>query len=76
MSTDYGIRCTQCGATLEMVASASIAYGDKLWSSPEKLAMLSAFLFGHLGHPLVFDDHQMLDDLDDDVYPPAIPETK
>lgn len=73
MSTDYGIRCTHCRATLEMVASGSIAYGDKLWSGPEHLAMLSAFLFGHRGHPLVFDDHQLLDDLDEDDEPDVKP---
>lgn len=71
MSTDYGLRCLQCKVTLEMVASASIAYGEKLWNSPERVAMLDAFLFGHVGHRLVFVDEHTLDDLEDgdDLYP-------
>lgn len=58
MSTDYGLRCNRCGVTLDTVASGSIAYGDKLWRSTEKLDELQQFLFEHRGHDLVFDDHQ------------------
>lgn len=65
MSTDYDLKCNTCGKTLELVASGSISYGDKLWRAPEKLDALSAFLFEHRGHALVFDDTQMLDDDED-----------
>jgi hypothetical protein len=64
MSTDFDLRCTTCGKTLATVASSSIAYGDKLWQSPESLEALRAFLFEHRGHALVFDDMQLLDDDD------------
>jgi hypothetical protein len=62
MSTDYDMKCVTCGKTLEMVASASIAYGNKLWCAPEKLDALRDFLFEHRGHALVFDDAQMFDE--------------
>lgn len=62
MSTDYDIKCMKCGQSLEVVASDSIAYGRKLWTNGDSLARLRVFLFAHVGHPLVFDDGQKLED--------------
>ncbi len=54
MSTDYDIKCRDCGCRIEGVASSSIAYGDKLWTGPTHLNLLRDFLFAHQGHVLVF----------------------
>jgi hypothetical protein len=55
MSTDYYLICQNCDETTEsMVASGSIAYGDKLWRGPEELKELGKFLFEHENHTLKF----------------------
>ena len=56
MSTDYDLVCLECNESLAMVASGSIAYGDKLWRGKEELDELSKFLFKHHNHTLKFLD--------------------
>jgi hypothetical protein len=69
MSTDYTLKCLRCNKVLDddrpggvsFIASASIAYGEKLWRSDQIQDALRDFLFEHLGHELVFDDSQAFD---------------
>lgn len=61
MSDDYDIACTACRTKVSMVASSSIAYGDKLWRDPAALDRLATFLFAHQGHPLVFENAEGLE---------------
>jgi len=61
MSTDYDLKCMTCGNSIETIASASISYGERLWTHPENLILLRDFLFAHCGHHLVFDDTQNLE---------------
>ncbi|GAB7525375.1 hypothetical protein [Paraburkholderia sp. 2C] len=65
MSTDYDLYCVSCKARVETVASGSIAYGNKLWRDEQKLSQLQTFLFAHVGHHLIFQDCQIIDDLED-----------
>ena len=70
MSTDYTLKCLDCNKVLKddcpggvgFIASASIAYGQKLWRDDNIQDTLRDFLFDHLGHKLTFDDVQAFDE--------------
>lgn len=58
MSTDYDLKCRTCNTQVELLASASAFYGQKLWQDADKLKELGEFLFAHAGHELIFiDEH-------------------
>ncbi len=73
MSTDYDLKCKTCGVELEIVASGSISYGNKLWRNKDNLDALQRFFFAHIGHDLVFQDSDN-DDARLTVQPKAIEE--
>ena len=67
MSTSFGFYCHECGERLEGVASSSIAYGFKVWAGDIRLDALQAFLEAHVGHYLILEDDQKIDDIVDDL---------
>mgnify|MGYP001560393378 CR=1 FL=1 len=62
MSTDYHLVCVPCQKWIETVASSSIAYGEKLWRDTQALDKLRDFLFEHIGHELVFNHGDRLEE--------------
>ena len=67
MSTDYGIYCHDCLERLESVASSSIAYGFKVWAADQHIEYLARFMEAHLGHHLIIENDDKIDDIIEDL---------
>lgn len=68
MSTDFGFYCHDCMERLEGVASSSIAYGFKVRAP---MVDVDAFLSKHVGHHIIIQNDDVIDDIIEELLAPG-----
>ncbi len=59
MARTYGLACTECKRYV-WIAQRGVTDKTQIYDTEEIREALKAFLFEHIGHPLVFEDTEPL----------------